>query len=227
MAARRLALVAAVLWPFLAQADEAVVALPAPSLDGAVSLEEALAARRSERAFAAQSIALSDAGQMLWAAQGITDPRGFRTAPSAGALYPLAVWLLAGAVDGLDAGAYRYRPGGHELEQRESGDLRGALSEAAYGQAWMVGAAAIFVVTGRESVTRAKYGRMARRYMMMEAGHVAQNLLLQAVARGLAATVVGGFDAGDVDDLLDLERGEEALLLVAVGRPSAPYTKAQ
>ncbi len=212
----------AVLWPLLAAADEAVVALPAPSLDGAVSLEEALAARRSERAFASQSVALADAGQMLWAAQGITDPRGFRTAPSAGALYPLTVWLLSGAVDSLDAGAYRYRPGGHELARGEPGDLRGAVSEAAYGQAWMAAAAAIFVVTGRESVTRAKYGRMARRYMMMEAGHVAQNLLLQATARGLAATVVGGFDAGDIDDLLGLERGEEALLLVAAGRPSVP-----
>jgi SagB-type dehydrogenase family enzyme len=222
MAARRLAFAVAVLWPFLAQADEAVVALPVPSLDGAVSLEEALASRRSERAFAAQSIALADAGQMLWAAQGISDPRGFRTAPSAGALYPLEIWLVAGAVDDLDAGAYRYRPGGHDVEPSQLGDLRGALSEAAYGQAWMTGAAAIFVVTGREAVTRAKYGRMARRYMMMEAGHAAQNLLLRAVARGLAATVVGGFDAGDVDDLLDLERGEEVLLLLAVGRPSAP-----
>jgi SagB-type dehydrogenase family enzyme len=204
--------------PLIVAAEEPTFALPAPAVEGRVSVEEALAGRRSQRAFASEGLALADVGQLLWAAQGISDPRGLRTGPSAGALYPLEVWLVVGEVKELAVGAYRYLPEKHALRRQVDSDLRSALVDAAYGQAWIGAAAAVLVITGREAVTRAKYGARAGHYMALEAGHAAQSALLQVVALDLAATVVGGFDLHRVGRLLDLDRGEEALLLLPVGR---------
>lgn len=195
------------------------VALPAPTLDGVRSLEALLAARRSVRDFAPQPLALADAAQLLWAAQGTTRGGRGRTAPSAGALYPLELLLVAGRVDGLPSAAWRYDPAGHGLLRQRDGDLRAALAAAAAGQRWIAEAPAVIVVAAVPQRTARKYGPRAGRYVAIEAGHAAQNVQLQALARGLGSTYVGAVDGAAVLRLLGLPADWDVLGLLPVGRP--------
>jgi SagB-type dehydrogenase family enzyme len=153
---------------------------------------------------------------LLWAAQGVTNQRGFRTAPSAGALYPLELYVVAGRVDGLGAGVYHYLPGpgtgGHRLERVEAGATLAQLSEAALGQESVRDAAAAVVFSSVTSRTAAKYADRALRYTTLEAGHAAQNLLLQATALGLGAVPVGAFYDNEVRELI----GADALPLYVI-----------
>ncbi len=196
-----------------------VVALPAARLDGTVSLEEALSGRRSERDFAPAGISLAKIAQLLWAAQGITASEGRRTAPSAGALYPLQVYVVASRVETLPPGTYRYDALSHRLIRLSAGHKTAMLARAALNQDWIAQAAAILVVAAIEQRTTRKYGDRGVRYVFMEAGHAAQNILLQSVALGLGATVVGAFDDEGVRSVLGLARSERPLCLVPVGRP--------
>ena len=200
-------------------AAEEPIALPEPRIQGEVSLEAVLAARRSVRRFSASPVTLAEVGQLLWAAQGITSPNGFRTAPSAGALYPLEVHVIAGDVEGLPSGIYRYQPVGHDLMRRIEGDHRRALEDAALSQAAIGEAPVVLAIAAVESRTRGKYGRRASRYVRFEVGHAAQNVLLQAEALNLDAVVVGAFRDAAVDRVLRLSHGEVPLYLIAVGRP--------
>jgi SagB-type dehydrogenase family enzyme len=203
-----------------ATAAEGAFALPAPRADGATALERALAQRRSVRGFADRPLALADAGQLLWAAQGVSDAaRGLRTAPSAGGLYPLSLWLVAGRVDGLPAGAYRYDPPSHRLARQAGGDLRAGLAGATRDQRWVGDAPATVVIVARPARTAARYGARSDRFVAMEAGAAAQNLLLQAVALGLGATLVGAFDDAVLRRLLPLADDEQPLAIVALGHP--------
>jgi SagB-type dehydrogenase family enzyme len=195
------------------------VALPPPVLAGEVSLEEALGRRRSVRDFAPASLPLADLAQMLWAAQGVTDSDGYRTAPSAGALYPLELYVAAGDVDGLAPGVWRYRPASHELVAGRAGDPRAALAAAALHQDWIGDASAVIVVAGVVPRTARKYGRRARRYVHVEVGHAAQNVALQCAARDLGTTMVGAFDDEAVRDVLGLPADHEPFALLPVGRP--------
>lgn len=193
--------------------------LPAPRHTGTVSLEEALQSRRSVRDFAATPLHLIEVSQLAWAAQGVTDPAGGgRTAPSAGALYPLELYLVAGRVEGLSPGVYRYDPFQHRLEQRSGHDVRVALAAAAFDQSWVAHGAAVVVIAGVEARLARKYGRRAARYMTLEAGHAAQNLLLQATALGLAAAPVGAFDDRAVARELQLQESETPLYLIPIGK---------
>lgn len=200
------------------EAPSPVVALPAARHDGAVALEKALSARRSVREFRAEGLDLAEVGQLLWAAQGVTGG-GHRTAPSAGALYPLEAYVVAIRVDGLAAGVYRYEPVAHRLARTAAWDRGSHLGRAAYGQDWLREAAAIVVLAGVERRTTVKYGHRGERYVSMEAGHAAQNVLLQAVALGIGATPVGAFDDARVHQLLGLNVAEQPLYLIPVGRP--------
>lgn len=196
----------------------AVIRLPAPRLAGKVPVEEALHLRRSVRAFAPQPLALGDAAQLLWAAQGITEPKeGKRTAPSAGATYPLEMFLVAGEVEGLGAGVYRYRPRTHDLVATAGGDRRGVLAAAARQQTWLADAPAVFLVAAVPGRTASRYGSRAERYVLMEAGHAGENLQLQAVALGLVSVVVGAFDDAEVQRVLGLAGEEQPLSLMPVG----------
>lgn len=191
-----------------------VVTLPAPRRDGTVSLESALRRRRSVRSFTDAPLTAVEIGQLLWAAQGVTDPRGSRTAPSAGALYPLECYVAT--PDAL----LHYMPNVHRLLAHVPGDQRGALAAAAYGQSAVADAAVVIVITAVYARTAEKYGEeRAFRYAAMEAGHAAQNVLLQAVALGLGAVPVGAFDDAQVGQLLRLDMGEAPLYLIAVGHP--------
>jgi SagB-type dehydrogenase family enzyme len=206
--------------PALAQQNKvaATVTLPPPRVAGDVSIEKALQVRRSLRSFAAAPLALAEVAQMLRAAQGTTDPRGHRTAPSAGALYPLELYLVAGNVTGLPAGVYRYRPTTHELVLAATGDRRHEVA-AACRQGWVAAAPAIVAFTAVFGRTAKKYGDRSARYVPIEVGAAAENLALQAVALGLGTTVVGAFDDHRLAASLATAADERPLVVVPVGRP--------
>ena len=188
--------------------------LPAPRADGPVSLEEALSGRRSARSFTLEALTVEEVSQLLWAAQGITASWGGRTAPSAGALYPLVVYVA-------DQGTLsRYLPDGHRLEIVSEGDLRADLARAAHDQEAVAAAPVVFAITAVPARTEAKYGDRAERYVHLEAGHAAQNLLLQATALGLGGVPIGAFDDGDVARILRLPEGSVPIYLIPVGHPS-------
>jgi len=194
------------------------IELPEPRRTSAAVLEATMAARRSQRDFATGPLALAELAQLLWAAQGITHRDGLRTAPSAGATYPLAVYAVVGRVEGLLVGIYRYEPDSHALISIAGGDRRHALAEAALAQHWIAGAAVTLAVAAVFERTTDKYGRRGERYMHMEAGHVGQNVCLQAVPLGLGTTVVGAFDDAAVAAIIDPTVPMTPLCLLPVGR---------
>lgn len=198
-------------------ASETIYRLPQGGGEAGACLTPILQARRTTRSFAPRSISEAGVGRLLWAAQGISSAEGYRTAPSAGALYPLELHLVAGDVEGLPAGSYRYDPARHALTATIRGDLRDAVAQAALNQRWIAGAPALVVISAVEARTTAKYGRRGIRYVHMEVGHASQNLLLQAVALGLAAAVVGAFDDGDLKRVLQLPGEERPLAILPVG----------
>jgi len=196
----------------------AMIPLPPVKTTGAMPLEDSLARRRSAREFSALPITLEEAGQLLWAAQGVTDPqRGYRTAPSAGALFPLEVYLVAGKVEGLPAGVYTYDPRRHGLKCVATGDKRADLCRVALDQDPVRKAAVDIVIAAVVARTEAKYGSRAERYVHMEVGHAGQNVLLQAVARGLGAVPIGAFDDKDVKRVLGLPPSEDPFYIIPIG----------
>ncbi len=186
-------------------------ALPAPALGGGPSLSTVLATRRSQRTFAARALSAEELGLLLWAAQGVVD--GHRTAPSAGALYPLTVHVVDAS------GTWRYLPDGHALVREARGDRRADVAAASFGQAAVRTAPVVLVITAALAITARKYGTRAERFATLEAGHVAQNLLLQATALGLAAVPVGAFDDEQLRHALDLGHGVTPLYVIPIGAP--------
>ena len=195
-----------------------VIELPKPHYDSDVSLEESLLKRRSIRDYSSEPLTLPEVSQLLWAAQGITSPEGFRTAPSAGALYPLEVYVVAGKVENLSPGIYRYKPDKHELIQVRDGDRRSDLTDAALKQSAVMDGAMAIVITAVYERTTAKYGDRGIRYVHIEVGHAAQNLCLQATALGLGAVTIGAFQDEQVAKVLDLPDKEQPLYIIPVGR---------
>ena len=190
--------------------------LPQPKLVGNVSLEETLAARRSVRQFTGQELNLEQVGQLAWAGQGITQKEtGYRTAPSAGAIYPIKLYFI------VKGGMYVYEPSDHSLEKLMNRDMRAAISQAALGQEAPANAACNILLTGSIEKVAAKYGTRARQFMLLEAGHIAQNILLQAVSLGLGSVPIGAFDDEKIERICRLPSGEEAIYLVSVGYPAA------
>jgi SagB-type dehydrogenase family enzyme len=194
------------------------IALPEPRLDGEVSLEQSLLGRRSTRSYTGEPLTLEEVSQLLWAAQGITNTEGHRTAPSAGGLYPLELYVVAGDVTGLEPGIYHYLPEHHELALVARGDIRSDLSEAALSQAWVADGAISVVMTAVYERTTTKYGDRGIQYVHMEAGHAAQNLCLQATALGLGLVTVGAFYVEELVELLNLPDDEIPLYVIPAGR---------
>ncbi len=202
--------------------ERMAAALPAPDLEG-LTLERALRKRRSVREFSREPVSLQELSQLLFSAQGITGSlhgKRLRTAPSAGALYPIEVYVFAHAVEGLEPGLYHYDPSGHSLASVKTADMRKVVSEAGLGQASLRDAALVIALTGVPERTTVKYGKRGEGYVMIEAGHIAQNVLLQAVSLGLGAVPVGAFYDDRLNALLEIDGGKEnSLYLIAVGRP--------
>jgi len=190
------------------------ISLPGPKLNGRQSVEQTLAARRSIREFTDEPIDDESLSQLLWAAQGLTDPEGLRTAPSAGALYPLELYVV------MNCGCYHYDPARHRLLLHSDRDMRPALCRAALSQISIRQAPAVFVIASVLRRMSHQYGpEVSPRYIHMEIGHAAQNLLLQAVALDLGAVPIGAFHEERVRELMDLPADHEPLYIVPVGRP--------
>jgi SagB-type dehydrogenase family enzyme len=196
-----------------------IIELPEPRLESNMSVEQALLNRRSVRSYKNQPLTIAEVGQLLWAAQGVTDKlRGFRTAPSAGATFPFEVYLVAGEVTGLTAGIYQYDYHHHRLLLRREGDFRAKLSESALGQSSITNGAINIVLTGIYERTTQRYGDRGIRYVHIEAGHIAQNVFLQAVALGLGSVPIGAFNDNKVQKRLDIPKNEIPLYILPVGR---------
>lgn len=191
------------------------VALPAPRVRGELQL--ALRNRRSRRAYSREALALDEVSQVLWSAQGTTSNTGKRTVPSAGALYPLKLHLLASRVNELPVGLYDYEPVQHALLERRLGDCRSELAAAAHQQDCVRSAAAILVIAAVFERTTQKYGERGVRYVHMEAGHAAQSVYLMAGSLGIGTVLVGAFDDREVKRVLQLPPEQEPLGLMPLG----------
>jgi len=200
------------------ESQAVTVRLPEPRTKGTMSVEAAIAARRSQRAYRSDPLTLAEAAQLLWSAQGITGPERQRTAPSAGALFPLELYLCVSRVEGLEPGTYRYRPRPHELVLVSPGDPRRELAAAALGQDCIRFSSCILLFAAVPERITVKYGQRGLRYIHMEAGHAAQNVYLQATALGLGTVVVGAFDDAQVSRIAHLAAGEEAVYMMPVGK---------
>lgn len=186
-----------------------------------MTLAKALAVRRAARDYEASKLSQAAVSELLFAAQGITGPEERRTAPSAGAIHPLEVHLAAGGVEGLEAGIYRYHPKGHELSLSARGDLRSRIAADCLNQEWMAKAPLILVLSAIASRMTPKYGERSGRYILLEAGHVAQNVLLRAASLSLGAAPVGAFGDERLKQTLALSDQEAPLYLIAVGKAKA------
>ena len=196
-----------------------VIRLPQPRHDSHTSVERTLLERRSVRDFKKDDLlTLEEVSQLLWAAQGVTSAESFRTAPSAGATYPLEVFIAVGNVRNLPAGIYHYHPNGHHLTNVEKGDRRKDLSVAALEQQFIRDAAAVIVFSAVYDRTTLKYGERGKRYVHIEVGHAAQNVCLQAVALNIGTVTVGALRDDEVKKILKLTDGQEPLYIMPVGR---------
>lgn len=193
-------------------AEDAMIKLPLPKLDGPVSVEKALAQRRSVRTYKDEPLSLAQVSQILWAAQGITDPKnGKRTAPSAMASYFLELYLISGNISGLPQGMYKYQAEGHQLMEMAKGDAKTKLFEAA-GQAPIKNAPAALIITGDSKRSKKP------EWMHLEAGHAAQNVYLQAVPLELGTVVMAGFKPEEVAKALNIPQHEKVIYIMPLGK---------
>lgn len=206
--------------------SENLFELPSPRLKSKISLEETLNNRRSRREYKNTALNAAEVSQILWAAYGITKPLknpeyvmgGLRTAPSAGARYPLEIYIVVANVEGLTKGLYKYIPKGHQLLKVLDGDIRQDLFAACWYQEMIAQAPATLVYSAVFTRTTIKYGSRGReRYVCMDLGHSAENVYLQAEALGLGTCAVGAFEDADVTKVLKLPKEEEILYLMPVG----------
>lgn len=191
-----------------------VISLPKPKERGVTSIEEALNKRRSVRDYKRDPLSLEQVSQILWAASGKNLYR--RTAPSAGATYPLEIYLAVGEVEGLDKGVYHYSFSKHCLERIKERDIRNQLSLAALEQGMIVQAPVNIIIAADYGRTTGRYRQRGIRYVYMEVGHVGQNVSLQAIALGLGTVMIGAFEDQKVKEVLGIE--EEPLYIIPVGK---------
>jgi len=189
-----------------------IISLPRPKTKGTMSLEESISRRRSIRSFAPKELSLDEISQILWATQGITDKmQGFRAAPSAGALYPLEIYVVK------SDGVFHYNVEEHSLEKIRSNDVREEIVRAAWGQSFIQQAPVSIVICAVRTRTISRYGSRGNRYVDIEVGHAAENLHLQAVALGLASVPIGAFTDSEVKRILTLPRDTEPIYIIPVG----------
>jgi len=209
---------------------QTIIKLPSPQLKGKVSLEETILRRRSVRRYRREPLDLPQLSQILWSAQGITGTRGFRAAPSAGATYPLEIFVVVGkqgviaseakqAPEELQAGIYHYEAASHSLSLHKPTDLRPDLARATLDQEFIIDAPVDIVICALYHRTSYRYGRRGERYVHMEVGHVGENIHLQAVALGLATVEVGAFHDEEVRTVLGVDEQIKPLYILPVGKP--------
>jgi len=199
-------------------ANQEIIKLTEPVLNGAISVEKALAARRSVRSYAALPLTLTELSQILWAAQGLSGPSGLRTTPSAGALYPLEIYILVGNVTGLPSGIYKYGCVGHVLLRTGENAKRAELFDAALRQNPIKSAPVILIICAVYERMTAKYGHRGIRYTDMEAGHASQSVYLQAESLGLVTLAIGAFHDSKVKKIVNMTEAERPLYLMPIGK---------
>jgi SagB-type dehydrogenase family enzyme len=194
------------------KSSASITDLPTPVIDGSMSIEKALSERRTVRSYSDKPLSLEDISQILWAAQGITEPkRGLRTAPSAQASYLMKVYVLTGKVADLTMGMYQYQPQGHKLVKVADGDIKTDLYRAA-PQNPIKNAPAAVVITGISN--KAKNPS----WIYLEAGHIAQNICLEAVSRNLGTVTMAGFKPEEVKKALRLPDNEQPVYIMPMGK---------
>jgi len=199
------------------------VYLPPPSQRGDMALVEAIARRRSVRAFAPQPVSRLQLSQILWSAQGITDARWqARATPSAGATYPLEVFVVCGGngIEEIADGIYHYDAYSHSLTLCHKGDVRPELARAALDEESVYQAPLTIAICAEYERTTARYDARGKRYVHMEVGHAGQNVYLQATALGLATVAIGAFSDEKVRQVLGLKKGYKPLYIMPVGKPA-------
>ncbi len=193
------------------------VLLEPPEETGRASLWEVMKHRRSVRHFTDKTVTKSELSQLLWAAQGITNPEsGFRTAPSAGALYPMETYLVVNSIEQIDPGVYHYAVDMHELEQLRAGDFRSHVKQSALDQEMAYHANVVFIWTAIFARSKWKYTQRAYRHIYLDAGHIAQNVALAAVALNLSSCQVGALYDDEVNALLGVDGTEESVIYMTV-----------
>ncbi|MGD2165348.1 MAG: SagB/ThcOx family dehydrogenase [Anaerolineae bacterium] len=200
------------------------IALSHPTTSGGAPVWDVVRRRRSQRRFQNDPLTVSDLSQLLWAAQGVTRRAGsveFRSAPSAGALYPVETYLVIHDVEGVDPGIYHYGVEGHQLEQLMLGTFRYEIARAALDQRMAAQASVVFVWTAVFRRSAWKYRQRAYRYVYLDAGHIAQNLALAAVALGLGACQIAALYDQEANALLGVDGvGESTIYMTVVGKPA-------
>ena len=196
-----------------------IIQLPEPKYKSNTSIEEALLKRRSVRDYKSEPLSIAEVSQILWAAQGITDDIDrLRTAPSAGALYPLEIYLVAANVKDLSAGIYKYNPQSHSIKKILEGDKRTEISNASLRQESIESSSALVVISAIYERTSVKYGKRTERYVNMEVGHVGQNIYLQAFSLGLGTVMIGAFEDDKLKKALCLPSDEFPLAVYPLGK---------
>ena len=191
-----------------------------PVRDGSVSLERAIDTRRTVRSFTGKPLYPKQLSQLLWAAQGITEKGGYKRAtPSAGALYPMDVYVVLGrgCIEKLNPGVYHHEPDTQSISLVKEGDVRRDIALGSLGQMWIAEAPLTIVITAEYKRSTGKYGRRGIRYSMIEAGHIGQNIFLQAQAMGLEAGIVGAFEDSGIITVMGIKKTHEPLLIMPVG----------
>jgi len=191
--------------------DMETIKLPEPKLKSTVSIEETISKRRSVRSYSSKELTTEEISQLLWACQGVTDPRGLRAAPSAGALYPLEIYLVK------NDGIYHYLPDGHILEKKSDKNVKSDLVKVSWNQRFIETASIDIVICAVYERVTSKYGQRGAQYTDIEVGHAAENIHLQAVSLGLSSVPVGAFDEGAVSNILGLPNNEKPIYIIPVG----------
>ncbi len=195
-----------------------MIKLPDVVTDGGMSLAQAIVKRRSVRSYADKPLSLFELSQLLWSAQGITNERGFRTAPSAGATFPLEMYVVVNNVETLDRGIYHYDPRDHMLEFLRADDVAEDLFRACLSQSMIIDGGAVLVFAAVFERTTSRYGARGERYVYNEIGHASQNVHLQAAALDLGTVVIGAYNDDQVEDILQLGDQLRVLYLMPVGK---------
>ncbi len=194
------------------------IILPSPVKEGGISVEEALSRRRSIRDYSDKELTTEEISQILWSAQGITDLSGKRTTPSAGALYPLEVYIFIRKGEGVKGGLYKYNPEGHKLSIVSNEDISENLAKAALNQSFIKEASAVLIVSAFLKKTTDRYGERGIQYVYIEAGHLSQNVYLQAESLNLLTVAVGAFNEEDIKEIVKMERKETPIYIMPIGK---------
>ena len=195
------------------------IKLPEPVYKSNISLEEVLLKRRSIRNYKNENLTIKQLAQILWAAQGITSDYGYRTAPSAGAIYPIEIYILVNNVKGLEKGIYYYNPFKHLLQFLKKGDFSEQIKRACLGQEWVKKASVDVIITAEFERTMNRYGERGIRYVYLEAGHIAQNIYLQMISLNLGGVVIGAFIDNSVQHVLSTPKTHKPIYVIPIGVP--------